>query len=320
MPSSYDIFNGDADGICALQQLRLSEPKESQLITGVKRDVRLVREARAVAGDHLTVLDISLAENREALEAALDAGASCLYFDHHFAGAIPTHPRFEAHIRYSPNVCTSLLVDEYLAGRFRSWAVVAAFGDNLRSHAAAAARSLGLAPGQLELMQELGECINYNAYGDSLEDLYFHPAALYQRLRPYADPLKFAAQDDAFDTLRTGYRRDMEHAQAVAPLIADETHYAVLLPDAPWSRRVHGVLANRLASAHPHRAHAVLVQHGDRYRISVRAPLARLLGADEVCRRFPGGGGRAGAGGINDLPPERLEEFVRTFRAAFQPS
>ena len=32
----YDVFNGDADGICALLQLRKVEPLDSHLITGVK--------------------------------------------------------------------------------------------------------------------------------------------------------------------------------------------------------------------------------------------------------------------------------------------
>ena len=30
-----DVFNGDADGICALLQLRLQQPRESLRITGV---------------------------------------------------------------------------------------------------------------------------------------------------------------------------------------------------------------------------------------------------------------------------------------------
>jgi hypothetical protein len=38
----YDVFNGDADGICALQQLRLAEPGTSVLVTGVKRDIGLL--------------------------------------------------------------------------------------------------------------------------------------------------------------------------------------------------------------------------------------------------------------------------------------
>ena len=37
----FDVFNGDADGICSLVQLRLAAPAESTLITGVKRFVFL---------------------------------------------------------------------------------------------------------------------------------------------------------------------------------------------------------------------------------------------------------------------------------------
>ena len=31
----YDIFNGDADGICALHQLRLAEARAARLVYGV---------------------------------------------------------------------------------------------------------------------------------------------------------------------------------------------------------------------------------------------------------------------------------------------
>jgi len=53
MPLSkyYDIFNGDADGICALHQLRLEEPRDAELVTGVKRDIKLVGRVNAAAGD-----------------------------------------------------------------------------------------------------------------------------------------------------------------------------------------------------------------------------------------------------------------------------
>jgi hypothetical protein len=37
-----DVFNGDADGICALVQLRLAQPVQSKLVTGVKRDIQLL--------------------------------------------------------------------------------------------------------------------------------------------------------------------------------------------------------------------------------------------------------------------------------------
>jgi DHHA1 domain len=313
----YDIFNGDADGLCALQQLRLAQPREAELTTGVKRDIRLVERVRATAGDEVTVLDVSLAENREGLLALLDAGAHCTYFDHHFPGDIPRHPRLEAHIGYAPAVCTSLIVDEHLGGRFRAWAVVGAFGDNLASQAVQAALPLQLGEPALETLRALGESLNYNAYGDTPEDLRFHPAALYRRMRPYADPLEFAAHDPAFPILRQGLKEDLAQAGAVVPLIDDPSGYVALLPDSTWARRVHGPWANRLAAAHPDRGHAVLIWRTGSYRVSVRAPASHPFGADTLCRRFPSGGGRPDAAGINALPEEKLEEFLAAFRAAF---
>mgnify|MGYP007000196212 len=43
----WDVFNGDADGICALLQLRLAQPKNSQLVTGIKRDIELLDRVEA---------------------------------------------------------------------------------------------------------------------------------------------------------------------------------------------------------------------------------------------------------------------------------
>ena len=140
----YDIFNGDADGICALQQLRLEEPRAAVLVTGVKRDVRLLERVNAAAGDELTVLDVSLRANAAELARLLGGGAHCRYFDHHAAGDIPQHPNLKAVIDTAPDTCTSLIVDGYLSGRQRPWAVVAAFGDNLAEPAQRAAAPLGL--------------------------------------------------------------------------------------------------------------------------------------------------------------------------------
>ena len=55
-----DVFNGDADGICALVQLRLDQPAQSTLVTGVKRDIQLLENLCVQKNDQLTVLDISL--------------------------------------------------------------------------------------------------------------------------------------------------------------------------------------------------------------------------------------------------------------------
>src|SRR6185312_14929592 len=78
---SYDVFNGDADGICALHQLRLADPVDSELVTGLKRDIELLKAVPAERGDVVTVLDVSLDRNRAALAALLERGVRVRYFD-----------------------------------------------------------------------------------------------------------------------------------------------------------------------------------------------------------------------------------------------
>src|SRR5436190_23575062 len=105
MPKSYDIFNGDADGLCALHQLRLEEPREAELVTGVKRDVALLERIEAQPGDAIAVLDVSMKPNTAALRRALERGARVQYFDHHAVGEIIEHPALDAHIDTSPETC-----------------------------------------------------------------------------------------------------------------------------------------------------------------------------------------------------------------------
>jgi DNA-binding NarL/FixJ family response regulator len=314
----YDIFNGDADGLCGLHQLRLLDRRDAVLVTGAKREIALLERIAAAPGDSLTVLDVSMHENRAGLLRALHAGARCLYFDHHYPGEIPGHPALEAHIQYAPNVCTSLIVDAYVGQRFRAWAVTAAFGDNLHQAARHAAEPLGLSAQQLELLRELGECLNYNAYGDGVADLYFHPAELYRRLAPFDDPFEFVRHDSAFETLRGGFAADLALARSITPRIERQDHLLVALPDTAWARRVSGTLANLLSREAPARAHAVLVARPDGYVISVRAPEAAPAGADALCRKF-GGSGRPGAAGINLLKAPDLPLFERAFLESFQP-
>ena len=44
----FDIFNGDADGICAIQQIRLNKPQESNLVIGVKSETLLLKNVISV--------------------------------------------------------------------------------------------------------------------------------------------------------------------------------------------------------------------------------------------------------------------------------
>ncbi|MDF1613757.1 acetyltransferase [Desulfurivibrio dismutans] len=317
----FDVFNGDADGICALHQLRLASPRPgARLVSGVKRDIallaRVVAEA-APARAEVTVLDISLDRNREALEQLLPA-CRVLYVDHHHAGDIPEHTHLEAHINPDPELCTSLIVDQLLDGRFRPWAVAAAFGDNLHGPARRAAISLGLDEKKTAALRELGELFNYNGYGASVTDLHFDPVELYRAVSGYTDPWEFCHRSPVLAILRQGFHDDLEQARSVAPWQETPAGRVWRLPDQSWARRVSGVFANELARANPEQAHALLVESADgSFLVSVRAPLARPRGADTLCRAFPTGGGRAGAAGINVLPPDQLGDFRRAFEAAF---
>jgi len=314
----FDVFNGDADGICALHQLRLSEPREATLVTGVKRDIALLERVDARDGDRVTVLDVSLKTNREALLRLLDAGARVEYFDHHQAGDIPAHPNLLAHIDTSAEVCTSLLVNRHLAGRHLVWAVVAAFGDNLADVARREAAPLGLGASALSELQTLGECLNYNGYGESPEDLFFHPAELYRELHQYADPFSFMRETATFQTLSRGYAQDMGQARAMQPTHANDVGVVYVLPNAAWARRVSGVFGNDLAVGAPHLAHAVLTQKDSGYLVSVRAPVSVRQGADTLCAQFETGGGRKGAAGINYLPERELPRFLQLFDTTFR--
>lgn len=314
----FDVFNGDADGICALHQIRLAKPLKSTLVTGVKRDISLLKQVQAEADDQVLVLDISLDKNREDLSRLLQAGAEIRYFDHHFAGDIPEDSKLQTFINTDPNTCTSLLVDEYLNHKHLPWAVTAAFGDNLHASAITAAKPLGLSDQQLEKLKLLGTCINYNGYGSSLDDLIFTPEDLYRNISHYVDPFEFIETDSNYQQLVSGYKEDLTHAELCKPTHHTNSHNLTILPNEKWARRVSGVYANTLATDNPDRAHAMLTeQDGGSFLVSVRAPLNNKTGADELCRQFETGGGRKAAAGINKLPANDYDLFLEKFTQAF---
>ncbi|WP_375177561.1 DHH family phosphoesterase [Marinobacter mobilis] len=310
---TYDVFNGDADGVCALIQLHLAHPVESTLITGVKRDIELVRQVPLSEQVQVNILDISLDKNRGAVDALLSIGSRVFYVDHHFpGGSLPDHERFTALIDTQPTTCTSLLVDRHLGGQFHNWAITAAFGDNLNAVAEALADKAGLTTAQTESLKTLGVCINYNGYGSTVEDLHFHPADLYREFVKFEDPLLLIeSQPLAWQKLRGGYEADMANGLAAPVLAENNSSLVVQLPDEPWARRVSGVLGNELANRNPDNACAIVTAKADgNYLVSIRAPLNNRTGADELARQFPTGGGREAAAGINSLPAGQLNEFL----------
>ena len=310
----YDVFNGDADGIIALLQLRLGQPKESQLITGVKRDIKLLDQVVKL-GDatSVTALDISMEKNMPALEELLANKVDIFYCDHHRAGNIPQSKNLTTGINLDAEGCTSLLINEQLNGKYIHWAIAAAFGDNLIATAEKLAEQHQVAADDAAFLKELGTLINYNGYGSSLDDLHIPPAELFNQLLAY--PCPFALRDNIespYFVLKQGYEQDYANIEALEPIHNDQVSRVFELPCEAWARRTSGVFGNELANQAPSKAHAVLTLNASLadYTVSVRAPLENRTGADEVCTQFPTGGGRKAAAGINALPLAEKASFI----------
>ncbi|QXO17172.1 DHH family phosphoesterase [Vibrio ostreae] len=315
----YDVFNGDADGIIALLQLRLATPLDSQLVTGVKRDIQLLAKVPFQTGDSLTVLDVSMAKNSAALQQALAAGARVFYADHHQAGDIPQHDNLQAHINLDANMCTALIVDELLQGQYHDWAITAAYGDNLLKVADGLAAKAGLRTSQAEQLKELGTLINYNGYGKTTADLHYHPADLLRALSGYTSPFEVIADpDSAYHVLKAAYERDIAHALALEAVHQSPLLRVFELPDESASHRVSGVYGNLLANQQPDQAHLVLTEADEQhFTVSLRAPLSNKQGAGTLCAQFETGGGREAAAGINLLPKQDLTCLIEAVEAYY---
>ena len=323
--TTYDVFNGDADGICALLQLRHTFPCDSTLITGIKRDIKLLEKVTAQTGDQINVLDVSLDKNRTELLRNLNNGAEILYMDHHFCGEIPDNINLTTLIDTQPDVCTSLLMNQYLTSiqyeeQSPLWTITAAFGDNLNQAAETLAQAHAIKEGDYLKLKSLGIYINYNGYGADINDLHFAPDDLYRKLLPYHNPLDFIHDGDSvFQQLKTGYDEDNAHVSNLKAEHKSDNVALYILPNQSWARRISGVFSNDLVYQFPNRAHAVLTENSQGgYLISVRAPLNNKTGADDLCGQFESGGGRKAAAGINHLPKSELQHFIDKFSEQFK--
>jgi hypothetical protein len=313
----FDVCNGDADGLCAVVQWRLHEPADAVLVTGLKREIALLQRVPPGAADEVLVCDLSMLRNQDALLRLLDAGVRVRWFDHHVAPPLPPGPLLDAHLDFAPGICSSLLVDRYLGGRFRAWALVGAYGDDMAASAEPIAEAAGFDASARGALRRLGEAINYNAYGASEADVRIAPAALFARMVRHADPLHFARVDPIVAQIERQRHDDLGQLQALAPHWQGPRGCIWQLPDAAWSRRISGTAANAYARADPARAHAVLtVAARDAYTVSVRAPRSDPRGASAFCERF-GGAGREAAAGIDRLPSTQLQAFVEAFAATW---
>ncbi|HYA66302.1 MAG TPA: DHHA1 domain-containing protein, partial [Burkholderiaceae bacterium] len=151
-------------------------------------------------------------------------------------------------------------------------------------------------------------------------DLLIHPRELYRIVHRYVDPFALYESESVVRALVDGMREDLQAAQQIAPIYEDAHCRLLRLPNAAWSRRVIGTLANRLARGDAQRTCAIAKDTDDgSLRLSLRVARAIVPepgdDADALCRPF-GGGGRAGAAGIDRLPIERLDEFLGALRTA----
>ncbi|MCK5516383.1 MAG: hypothetical protein KAI39_05850 [Desulfobulbaceae bacterium] len=160
-----DVFNGDADGICALHQLRLHQSQpDARLLSGVKRDITLLEQLIAVDNSVITVLDISLDRNRSYLQEILSRNNTVFYADHHYAGDIPQSDSLTVCIDPAPLTCTSLIIYHWLPEAVQkqnvSWAIIGAFGDNLDESALTLAKESGLTEDAVSQLRETGILLN----------------------------------------------------------------------------------------------------------------------------------------------------------------
>ena len=316
----FDVFNGDADGVLARHQYRLIFPEKNlHLVSGLKRDIQLLRQVEPVEGLEIKVFDISLESNEPEARALLGRGASMEWFDHHARGHLADGQGLLTHIDLSPHCCSSLIVDAHLEGRARTWAIAGAFGDNLAEVAMPLALKLHLTSYQIEALKLLGETLNYNGYGEARSDMAAWPVDLARELSCYSDPWAYMAASESFDKILEQKQADeaiMGQAEILHLSTAGEVS---LLPKGKASRRMSGLYSNERVSAEPDLAHAVITHLEDEtgYCVSIRAPKNRPHGAGDLASRFPGGGGRAGAGGINVLHKAKLTEFFDAFDEVF---
>lgn len=321
--ADFDLFNGDADGIFSLLQVRQAEPRpQAELVTGVKRDTGLFARIadRARTGDRVCALDIGMSRNTPALRRVLDAGAEVFFCDHHPTGDIPQSGRLTVVADDAPETCTAYLIDQFLDGAHAAWAICGAYGDNFQGLAGriAADRNISVPLNQL---RELGELVNYNAYGSTVEDLHFHPSELYNILSAYPDPMAFLEDGpDALETLRAGYRSDWDIAGQAREIDISNAGQILSLPVSPASNRISGLFANALVDEDPDKAFAILTHLESEiggFRVSVRAPISRQTQqADEFAKAY-GGGGRAEAAGIDRLEYSEMDAFIAAFQIAF---
>ena len=318
MKKYYDLFNGDADGIVSLHQYRMHFPQHSELITGVKRDVELLRHVTGVKDSCVTVFDVSHKTNKEHARQVLANNDHLVWFDNHQADMYIPGPGLSMNIDTSPDCCTSMLVDSHVDGLYRPWTIVGAYGDNLHDSVKEMCPLAYLDDHKLTMLQEIGETLNYNGYGNVESDLTVHPKDVYIDMSDYESPFDYRNQSPIYDKIYHQKCMDSRELEASDVLHQCDVGRVVLLPDSKASVRFSGIYSNRLSLNNPDQAFVILTSvDDDTYRVSIRAPYNRPNGASSLAENFPTGGGRERAAGVNSLPKNKLRLLIDLMKAQF---
>ena len=308
----YDFFNGDADGIISLHQFRLQFPRKSELFTGVKRDVKLLRHAVDIKNATFTVFDISLLSNSDYIEGILKNNNKVSWFDHHEPGDTDLGDNFSIRVDADPNCCTNILVDKFIDGLHRPWTICGAYGDNLHEQA----EKLNPCFSEMTMLQlkEIGETLNYNGYGNEESDLTVHPKDVYLDIQKYRSPFQYRKLSEIYNKINTQMKSDETELNSSEILHTSETGNIILLPNTKASIRYSGIYSNKQTTDNPDKAFAILTEiNDDNYRVSIRSPKNNPYEASTLALSFPTGGGREKAAGINELPKTELKKFIDKF-------
>ena len=310
----HDLFNGDADGLISLYQYRTIHPaqEETQLHTGVKRDVSLLRHILHVSDCDVTVFDVSLLANHQHVVQLLLQNNNIMWFDHHEPGDPIDHHKLQTNINTDPNTCTSMLVDQHIGGVLRPWTICAAYGDNL--HETAQELNPCFDENTMNKLREVGETLNYNGYGRVEQDLIAHPRDVYLDMKQYGTPFEYRGESTLYHEILEQRLSDQQELDSSEVLFScGNIGQIILLPDTPASTRCSGLYSNQLCMNYPDMAFAILTHVEGGYRVSIRAPKNNPTGASELALQFDSGGGRAKAAGINLLPVNELQRFEDLF-------
>ncbi len=321
---NYGFFNGDADGIISMYLFNWYSGREmNEYYTGIKRDVELLRHAKDIESSNLFVFDVSMLSNEKYLKPLIDQDNTIRWYDHH---KLPDDENIRNSILYKvstdPKHCTAMMVEEYFSSStmiagLRSWVICAAYGDNL--HTTVQELNEDMHPSftqpTLDIYKEVGETLNYNGYGNQESDLTVHPKEVFLDMCKYDNPKTYHAESEIFKKINTQMKQDASLLESSSETVHEsEIGSIIILPEGSASIRYSGIYSNLLSMNNKSKAFAIMTVYDENnYKISIRAPQDNPVGACDLALKFPTGGGREKAAGVNQLPCDQVDAFVEEF-------